>query len=211
MWHGRRDSNPQPMVLETTTLPLSYARLRKPTGRSKLCRHLNIPDETPYQTMPEMLTHAEPVKKWCRWRDSNPHALRRTILSRLRLPVPPHRPGTGKVYQSGPADAGTSKTGAVRHLRRAILRRVRRTSGTLMLVRREVGQMFMARSSSGLGHLPLKEETTGSNPVRATKRQPAEVRLRQSQPVTPHHWTNRSTTQRRVVVREVLQYPARVR
>jgi len=31
------------------------------------------------------------------------------------------------------------------------------------------------------------------------------------QPATPHHWTNRSTTQRKVVVREVPQYPARVR
>jgi hypothetical protein len=24
------------------------------------------------------------------WRESNPHALRRTILSRVRLPIPPH-------------------------------------------------------------------------------------------------------------------------
>jgi hypothetical protein len=27
---------------------------------------------------------------WCPWRESNPHALRRAILSRVRLPVPPH-------------------------------------------------------------------------------------------------------------------------
>src|SRR6476661_5108 len=27
---------------------------------------------------------------WCRWRESNPHSLRNTILSRARLPVPPH-------------------------------------------------------------------------------------------------------------------------
>src|SRR5262245_639631 len=27
----------------------------------------------------------------CRERDSNPHALRRTILSRMRLPIPPSR------------------------------------------------------------------------------------------------------------------------
>ena len=28
--------------------------------------------------------------KWCPWRESNPHSLRNTILSRARLPVPPH-------------------------------------------------------------------------------------------------------------------------
>ena len=27
---------------------------------------------------------------WCPWRESNPHSLRNTILSRARLPVPPH-------------------------------------------------------------------------------------------------------------------------
>ena len=31
---------------------------------------------------------------WCRWRESNPHSLRNTILSRARLPVPPHRLGS---------------------------------------------------------------------------------------------------------------------
>jgi hypothetical protein len=30
------------------------------------------------------------TRSWCPWRESNPHALRRTILSRVRLPVPPH-------------------------------------------------------------------------------------------------------------------------
>ena len=39
--------------------------------------------------------HDASVKKllriFCRERDSNPHALRRTILSRLRLPIPPSR------------------------------------------------------------------------------------------------------------------------
>jgi hypothetical protein len=29
---------------------------------------------------------------WCPWRESNPHSLRNTILSRARLPVPPHGP-----------------------------------------------------------------------------------------------------------------------
>ena len=29
-------------------------------------------------------------KFWCPWRESNPHSLRNTILSRARLPVPPH-------------------------------------------------------------------------------------------------------------------------
>ena len=28
--------------------------------------------------------------KWCPWGESNPHSLRNTILSRARLPVPPH-------------------------------------------------------------------------------------------------------------------------
>ena len=28
--------------------------------------------------------------RWCPWRESNPHSLRNTILSRARLPVPPH-------------------------------------------------------------------------------------------------------------------------
>src|SRR5262249_16822561 len=28
--------------------------------------------------------------EWCPWGESNPHSLRNTILSRARLPVPPH-------------------------------------------------------------------------------------------------------------------------
>ena len=27
---------------------------------------------------------------WCPWRESNPHSFRSAILSRVRLPVPPH-------------------------------------------------------------------------------------------------------------------------
>jgi hypothetical protein len=30
------------------------------------------------------------LRVWCPWRESNPHSLRNTILSRARLPVPPH-------------------------------------------------------------------------------------------------------------------------
>src|ERR1051325_3889194 len=30
------------------------------------------------------------IRRWCPWRESNPHSLRNTILSRARLPVPPH-------------------------------------------------------------------------------------------------------------------------
>src|SRR5262249_43511907 len=30
------------------------------------------------------------VARWCPWRESNPHSLRNAILSRARLPVPPH-------------------------------------------------------------------------------------------------------------------------
>jgi hypothetical protein len=36
-----------------------------------------------------------------------------------------------------------------------------------------------AHSSSGLGHLPLKEETTGSNPVCATSQSPALTGMRE--------------------------------
>src|SRR5947209_17036306 len=36
-----------------------------------------------------ILQHTRAI--WCRWRESNPHSLRNTILSRARLPIPPHR------------------------------------------------------------------------------------------------------------------------
>ena len=36
-------------------------------------------------------------------------------------------------------------------------------------VKLSLGKSDVAHSSSGLGHLPLKEEITGSNPVCATK------------------------------------------
>src|SRR6516165_3624699 len=48
--------------------------------------------------------------EWCPWRESNPHSLRNTILSRARLPVPPHglkrmirasRPPTRSGMQAG--------------------------------------------------------------------------------------------------------------
>jgi hypothetical protein len=41
--------------------------------------------------------------EWCPWRESNPHSLRNTILSRARLPVPPHGPRAGLLH------AGTAK------------------------------------------------------------------------------------------------------
>jgi hypothetical protein len=32
------------------------------------------------------------ISTWCRWSGSNRHSFRNTILSRARLPIPPHRP-----------------------------------------------------------------------------------------------------------------------
>jgi hypothetical protein len=64
-WSGRRDSNPRPPPWQGGVLPLNYFRIY-----CKLfCYH---------------------KKLWCGWRESNPHALRRQILSLVRLPIPPH-------------------------------------------------------------------------------------------------------------------------
>src|SRR5580692_9321993 len=38
---------------------------------------------------------------WCPWRESNPHSLRNTILSRARLPVPPHGHPALSIYSTG--------------------------------------------------------------------------------------------------------------
>ena len=37
---------------------------------------------------------------WWAWRESNPHSLRNTILSRTRLPIPPHAQGLGAAATS---------------------------------------------------------------------------------------------------------------
>ena len=43
------------------------------------------------QILPDKaVAFAEAMEGWCPWRESNPHSFRSAILSRVRLPVPPH-------------------------------------------------------------------------------------------------------------------------
>lgn len=50
-------------------------------------------------------------------------------------------------------------------------------------LRFDVGRIFiLARSSSGLGRRPLKAETTGSNPVRATALTKQQISIHRGEP-----------------------------
>ena len=80
---------------------LHTRRRSRTAGRSPQCTcskrqnktaQNRVPPKMPGGTFSEKTPAKSKVKSWgwCPWRESNPHSLRNTILSRARLPVPPH-------------------------------------------------------------------------------------------------------------------------
>ena len=54
-------------------------------SRSFLPRHCS------HKKIKKIALSCDALKNWCRWWDLNPYGFLRTILSRMRLPVPPQR------------------------------------------------------------------------------------------------------------------------
>src|SRR5688500_14725674 len=71
--------------------------------------------DTRRSSVPRFSTFAAmfPKVSWCEGRDSNPHALRRQILSLVRLPIPP--PSRGRFGRRSPKNQRIITTVAVRH------------------------------------------------------------------------------------------------
>src|SRR5262249_50875660 len=63
--------------------------------------------------------HRTPQKRWCPWRDSNPHSLRNAILSRARLPF--RHTGQGGIYSCARRCPQNENRCAVRLLERGFL------------------------------------------------------------------------------------------